>query len=52
VGLNCLVIAGLDKDIKLGEVFRGAGWFVVMEIIITVILFFFPVIVTLLPDSM
>lgn len=52
VGLNCFVIAGLDKEISLGEVFRGAGWFVVMEMIITAILFFFPVIVTLLPNSM
>lgn len=52
VGLNCFVIAGLDKEISLGEVFRGAGWFVVMEMIIMAILFFFPVIVTLLPNSM
>ena len=52
VGLNCYVIAGLDKDISLGDVFQGAGWFIVMEIVATAILFFFPVIVTWLPNSM
>ncbi|NLO80555.1 MAG: TRAP transporter large permease [Xanthomonadaceae bacterium] len=52
VGLNCFVIAGLDKDISLTDVFHGAGWFIVMELTTTAILFFFPAIVTVLPNSM
>lgn len=52
VGLNVYVIAGIDKRTPLHQVFRGAWWFVIMEIITTAILFFFPVIVTSLPDTM
>lgn len=52
VGLNVYVIAGIDKKTPLHEVFKGAWWFVLMEVITTALLFFFPVIVTGLPEAM
>lgn len=52
VGLNVYVIAGIDRNTPLEQIFRGAWWFVGMEIISTLLLFFFPVIVTWLPDTM
>ncbi len=52
VGLNVYVIAGIDRKTPLPQVFAGAWWFVIMEIVTTAILFFFPVIVTGLPDTM
>ena len=52
VGLNVYVIAGIDRTTPLAQIFRGATWFVVMEVVTTLILFFFPVIVTWLPQSM
>jgi C4-dicarboxylate transporter DctM subunit len=52
VGLNCLVIAGIDRDTSLSDVFRGAQWFVVMEMFTIGLIFFFPMIVTWLPDTM
>ena len=52
VGLNVYVIAGIDRDTPLQQIFRGAWWFVGMEIVSTLLLFFFPVIVTWLPDTM
>lgn len=52
VGLNVYVIAGIDRETPLTRIFRGAWWFVIMEVITIVILFSFPWIVTWLPDSM
>ncbi len=52
VGLNVYVIAGIDKETPLTKIFKGAWWFVIMEIITIVILFLFPWIVTWLPESM
>lgn len=52
VGLNVYVIAGIDRDTPLEQIFRGAWWFVAMEVISTLLLFFFPIIVTWLPDTM
>lgn len=52
VGLNVYVIAGIDRNTPLSQIFRGAWWFVIMEIITTLILFFFPVLVTWLPENM
>ncbi|AEC19039.1 TRAP-domain-containing protein [Pusillimonas sp. T7-7] len=52
VGLNVYVIAGIDRSTPLSQIFRGAWWFVIMEIITTLILFFFPIIVTWLPENM
>jgi len=52
VGLNVYVIAGIDRKTPLHQIFKGAWWFVIMEIITTAILFFFPIIITWLPDTM
>lgn len=52
VGLNVYVIAGIDRSTPLWLIFKGATWFVIMEVITTLILFFFPVIVTWLPQNM
>lgn len=47
-----LGIAGIDRDTSLSDVFRGALWFVVMEMFTIGLIFLFPVIVTWLPDTM
>ncbi|MEY8828892.1 TRAP transporter large permease [Sedimentitalea sp. XS_ASV28] len=52
VGLNCYVIAGIDRETPLSVVFRGALWFVVMEVVTISILFFFPSVITWLPNLM
>lgn len=52
VGLNCFVIAGIDRDTPLVDIFRGAGWFVAMEVVTLLLLFFVPEIITWLPNSM
>lgn len=52
VGLNCYVIAGIDREVSLSVVFRGALWFVIMEVVTISILFLFPSIVTWLPSLM
>lgn len=52
VGLNVYVIAGIDRSTPLSKVFQGAWWFVIMEIITTLLLFSFPLLVTWLPDTM
>lgn len=52
VGLNCFVIAGIDRQTPLTQVFRGASWFVLMEMVTVTLLFAFPQITTFLPDMM
>lgn len=52
VGLNCYVIAGIDRDTPLPTVFRGAMWFVAMEVVTITLLLFFPGLITWLPDLM
>ena len=52
VGLNCYVIAGIDRSTPLPQIFRGALWFVLMEVVTIAILFFFPQIVLWLPALM
>jgi TRAP-type C4-dicarboxylate transport system permease large subunit len=52
VGLNVYVIAGIDRETPLPEIFKGASWFVLMEIVTIAILFAFPAIITWLPRIM
>lgn len=52
VGLNVYVIAGIDRSTPLSRIFQGAWWFVIMEIITTLLLFAFPALVIWLPDNM
>ncbi|MGQ7287828.1 TRAP transporter large permease [Vreelandella venusta] len=52
IGLNVYVIAGLDKGTALTDVFSGASWFILMEVVTVVIIFSFPWIATYLPNTM
>ncbi|MDO4723871.1 MAG: TRAP transporter large permease [Comamonadaceae bacterium] len=52
VGLNVFVIAGIDRDTPLTQIFHGAWWFVAMEFATILLLFFLPALVTALPQSM
>lgn len=52
VGLNVYVIAGIDRQTPLPEIFKGALWFVGMEFVTITILFAFPVISIWLPELM
>lgn len=52
IGLNVYVIAGLDKDTTLTDVFSGASWFILMEVVTVVIIFSFPWIAIYLPNTM
>ncbi len=52
-GITVYVVKGVvGNTVSLEEVFRGIWWFLVMEIITLIILIFFPVISTILPDTM
>ena len=52
VGLNVYVLKGVAKDVSMGDIFRGCGWFVVVDIINVAILIAFPSIILLLPQTM
>ena len=45
LGLNVFAVKSLEKDISLGVIFRGVGWFLVCEVIVVTILCVFPGIV-------
>lgn len=51
VGMNAFVLAG-TKGVTLEDAFRGIAWFVPTDILIVVILFAFPDLVTWLPSLM
>lgn len=53
VGLNCFIIkAVVDKTITLGDIFKGVGWFIAMDIVTIALLIAFPEIITFLPSLM
>jgi len=52
VGLNVFAIAGVAPEIPLEEVFRGAGWFILFEMVTIAILITFPGLTTWLPSLM
>jgi tripartite ATP-independent transporter DctM subunit len=52
VGLNVYVLRGVAKDVPMGDIFRGCGWFVFVDIINVAILLAFPQIILLIPASM
>lgn len=49
VGLNVFVLAG-TKGVTLEDAFKGIMWFIPMDVVVVVILFVFPDLVTWLPD--
>ena len=52
VGLNVYVLKGVAKGVSMGDIFRGCGWFVFVDIINVAILLAFPQIILLIPQSM
>jgi TRAP-type C4-dicarboxylate transport system permease large subunit len=52
VGLNVYVLKGVAKGVSMGDIFRGCGWFVFVDIINVGILLAFPIIILLIPQTM
>lgn len=52
VGLNAFVLKGVAPDIPLGNIFRGCGWFVAVDLVNVAILLAFPAIILFIPQSM
>jgi tripartite ATP-independent transporter DctM subunit len=52
VGLNVYVLRGVAKGVSMGDIFRGCGWFVLVDIINVAILLAFPAIILLIPSTM
>jgi C4-dicarboxylate transporter DctM subunit len=50
VGINVFVLSGIDKKLRIERIFRDLIPFVVLDLILTAVLFAFPAIVTFLPD--
>jgi TRAP-type C4-dicarboxylate transport system permease large subunit len=51
VGTNVIIIRKVS-GLSMGQVFKGVGWFFVVECIVVVILVMFPALSTWLPDLM
>jgi C4-dicarboxylate transporter, DctM subunit len=52
VGLNVYVLSGVVRDVPMNEIFRGCSWFLLFEIVSIILLFTFPWISTVIPNSM
>ena len=52
VGLNVYVLRGVAPDVSMGDMFRGCGWFVFVDIVNVAILIAFPQIILLIPQTM
>lgn len=52
VGLNVYVLKGVAQGVSMGDIFRGCGWFVFIDLINVAILLAFPAIILLIPHSM
>ncbi len=52
VGLNVFVLKGVAPGVSMGDIFRGCGWFVFVDIINVAILLSFPAIILLIPTTM
>ncbi|MBO6638210.1 MAG: TRAP transporter large permease [Roseitalea sp.] len=53
VGFHCFVMKSVAGDsVKIGDIFRGASWFLLAEIAVIAILIFFPQISLFLPSTM
>ncbi|MGR3425621.1 MAG: TRAP transporter large permease [Pseudooceanicola nanhaiensis] len=51
IGMNVFVIKGVvSRDISLGMIFRGVTWFVACDLVLIVLLVFFPAIILFLPS--
>jgi tripartite ATP-independent transporter DctM subunit len=52
VGLNAFVLKGVAPDIPIGNIFRGCGWFVAVDLVNVAILLAFPAIILFIPEMM
>ena len=52
VGLNVYVLKGVARGVSMGDIFRGCGWFVFVDIINVALLLAFPIIIMLVPMTM
>jgi tripartite ATP-independent transporter DctM subunit len=52
VGLNVYVLKGVAKNVSMGDIFRGCGWFVAVDIVNVAILLAFPEIILIIPQTM
>jgi TRAP-type C4-dicarboxylate transport system permease large subunit len=52
VGLNVYVLKGVAPDVAMGDMFRGCGWFVGVDLINVAILITFPQIILFIPQTM
>ena len=53
MGMNVFVIkSALGRQVRLGEIFRGATWFIVIDLVTLALLLFFPIITLWLPGLM
>jgi TRAP-type mannitol/chloroaromatic compound transport system permease large subunit len=52
VGLNVYVLRGVAPWVSMGDIFRGCGWFVFVDVINVAILLAFPIIILLVPLTM
>ncbi|MDP6342017.1 MAG: TRAP transporter large permease, partial [Alphaproteobacteria bacterium] len=52
VGLNVYILKGVAPNVKMGDMFRGCGWFVCVDLINVAILIAFPQIILLIPNTM
>jgi TRAP-type C4-dicarboxylate transport system permease large subunit len=52
VGLNAFVLKGVAPDIPIGNIFRGCGWFVAVDLVNVAILLAFPAIILFIPEAM
>ncbi len=50
VGANVYVVAGVDRETPVMEIFRGVGWYLVAIIVCIILLTLFPIIALFLPN--
>ncbi|WP_404332196.1 TRAP transporter large permease [Mesobacillus maritimus] len=52
IGMNCFVLNGVAKDLKLGEIFKGALIFIAPILVLITLIYIFPDIALFLPNTM
>lgn len=52
VGLNVYVLKGVTPHLPMGDIFKGCGWFVAVDLINVAILVAFPQIILIVPETM
>jgi TRAP-type C4-dicarboxylate transport system permease large subunit len=52
VGLNVYILKGVAPGVSMGDIFKGCGWFVFVDLINVAILIAFPAIILIIPNTM